>query len=291
MLDNLRAMVIFASVVNHGSFGGAAKELGITTSAVSQQIRALEGDLGVVLLHRSTRKLSLTEAGANLYDFAKNIVKSAQEAKDSINRLRDGIFGSLRLATTPKLAYEHIFPALSKWLNKHDELSLMIFTNNHKMDMIEERVDLAIYFSDIVEEIDNPLITTKQLLVASTQYIEKYGMPNTFDELKNHKTIGSTNSQPLSFVGHSESIKISSRLATNDDALALYLAKEGYGILKTNQLNAQKYLKTGELIPILPHAELPPLVLHAKTANKEQQPIKVQQCLAVLKDYFANLQN
>ena len=115
MLDNLRGMAVFASVVNHGSFSGSARELGITTSAVSQQIRSLENDLGVVLLHRSTRKLSLTEAGAGFYEAAKNVVSAAEQGKMRVNQLRDELAGSLRIATTPELGVNHVLPALSNW--------------------------------------------------------------------------------------------------------------------------------------------------------------------------------
>lgn len=291
MLDNLRAMAVFASVVHHGSFSGAGKELNITTSAVSQQIRALEMDLGVVLLHRSTRKLSLTEAGASLYESAKNIVHFAEEAKDNVGQLRDGLLGNLRIATTPKIAREYIMPALSVWLNKHNDLSLMIFTASQKIDMIDERVDLSVYFTETGSDgdIGVPLAKVNQFLVASPKYLAHKGTPQTLDELEQHSFIGETNHSNLSFLNKREVVKISSRFATNDDALALSLAKSGQGILKTNELDAKDALHAGELVPILGNFELPKLILHAKTLSKEQQPAKVWRCLEVLTDYFAKL--
>ena len=143
MLDNLRGMAVFASVVRHGSFSGAAKELGITTSAVSQQIRSLENDLGVSLLHRSTRKLSLTEAGESLYSSATQMVKAAEQGRDSVIQLKDELSGSLRIATTPELAKAYLLPALSDWLVEHDNLSLNIISRDN-LDMIEDRVDVAL---------------------------------------------------------------------------------------------------------------------------------------------------
>lgn len=288
MLDNLRAMAVFASVVHHGSFSGAGKELNITTSAVSQQIRALEADLGVVLLNRSTRKLSMTEAGESLYESAKNIVRFAEEAKDNVGQLRDGLLGNLRIATTSKLACEHIVPALSVWLNKHNDLSLMMFTGN-QVDMIEERMDLSIYFSEANNnnDIGVPLAKVGQMLVASPEYLAKQGTPQTLDDLTQHNFIGSSNNNTLVFVGKKDTIKVPSRFATNDEDLALRLTQNGQGILKINELDIKDFLKTGELVPILPEFELPKLVLHAKTLSKEQQPAKVWRCLEVLTDYFA----
>lgn len=285
MLDNLRAMAVFASVVHHGSFSAAGKELGITTSAVSQQIRALELDLGVSLLHRSTRKLSLTEAGASLYESATNIVKSAEEARDNVSQLRDGLLGNLRIATTPKLASEHILPALTVWLDKHHDLSLMIFTDN-QVDMIDERVDLSVYFDEPSADMGVPLAKVEQILVASPEYVATNPVLS-LDELSNHQLIGQSNHGSL--IVNQQVFKFSARFATNDDALALHLAKTGHGILKTNRLDAKSLLATGELVQVLPEAVLPKLVLHAKTLNKEQQPAKVWRCIEVLTQYFAEV--
>jgi DNA-binding transcriptional LysR family regulator len=113
MLDNLRSMAVFASVVERGSFSAAARDLGITTSAVSQQVRSLEHEMGVVLLHRSTRKLSLTEAGHAFFQSCQEMVEAAQRGRIRINELRDELIGDLRIATTPELGANHVVPALS----------------------------------------------------------------------------------------------------------------------------------------------------------------------------------
>lgn len=290
MLDSLRGMAVFASVVRHGSFGGAAKELGITTSAVSQQIRSLEEDLGVVLLHRSTRKLSLTEVGASLYESAKIMVKAAEEGRDNVGQLRDGLLGSLRIATTPELARQYILPALSVWINKHEDLSVRILTDNVAVDMIDERVDLAIDFAPRSKEIGVPLSEGAQLLLASPNYLEKFDPIVTVKQLENHHFIGLNDNESLQFSknGEIDVIRPKSRIMTNDNSLALSLAKDGYGLVKTNWLNAKNALKSGEMVQVLPEFSLPNVVLYAKTLSKEQQPAKVWRCLEVLTDYFAS---
>lgn len=97
ILDNLRAMAVFVAVVRHGSFSGAAKELGITTSAVSQQIRSLENELGAVLLQRSTRKVSLTEVGELFHQSAMQMVAAAQMGWHQVSCFRDEIMGNLSI--------------------------------------------------------------------------------------------------------------------------------------------------------------------------------------------------
>ncbi|HBG83392.1 MAG TPA: LysR family transcriptional regulator, partial [Acinetobacter radioresistens] len=108
MLDQLRAMGVFACVVEKSSFSGAARELGITTSAVSQQIRSLENEMEVILLHRSTRKLSLTEAGQAFFHSCREMLAAAERGKVRINELRDELVGDLRIATTPEIGAMHL---------------------------------------------------------------------------------------------------------------------------------------------------------------------------------------
>ncbi|MDO4250282.1 MAG: LysR family transcriptional regulator [Moraxella sp.] len=289
MLENLRGMAVFASVVRHGSFSGAAKELGITTSAVSQQIRSLESDLGVVLLHRSTRKLSLTEAGASLFESAKSMVKAAEEGRDNVSQLRDGLLGNLRIATTPELASNHIVPALSEWVEKHADLSLRIVTSSAAVDMIDERVDLSIYFTTQSKEVGVVLAKVPQVLLASPAFLASIDAIDSPKALNGVSFIAQADGEALvvSKGAVKETVKPYSRFVTNDAALALRLAKEGYGVVKSNLLEAKEALDKGELVQVLADCELPVLTLCAKTLSKEQQPAKVQRCLEVMTDYFA----
>lgn len=283
MLESLRSMAVFASVVRHESFSGAAKELGITTSAVSQQVRSLELDLGVVLLHRSTRKLSLTEAGESLYNSAINMVRAAEEGRDNVSQFRDELLGNLRIATTPKLASEHILPALSVWLDKHSDLSLHLVTANDSVDMITERVDLSIHFA--LPNADNgvPLAKVPSLLVASPEYVRT--LNEATDSYSYINVVGGVNEMPV--LGNDEkSLKPVVRFNTNDSDLALMMAKKGYGVVLTNTLEAKPYITSGELVAVPCTQSLPMLVLYAKTLSKDKQPAKVWRCLEVLVEYF-----
>lgn len=290
MLENLRGMAVFASVVRHGSFSGAGSELGITTSAVSQQIRSLEVDLGVVLLHRSTRKLSLTEAGASLYESAREMVRAAEEGRDNVSQLRDGLLGSLRIATTPELARDYILPALSVWINKHEDLSVRILTDNTPIDMIDERVDLAINFAHKNTNFGVPLTKVPELLLASPAYLSKCEPIDTVAQLETHPFVNLADNEVLQFQkdGDAHSIRPRSRVLTNDTSLALTLAKDGYGIMKSNLLNAKTALADGSLVQVLPDYELPTAILYARTLNnKGQQPAKVWRCVEVLTEFFS----
>lgn len=296
MLDNLRGMAVFASVVGHGSFSGAAKELGITTSAVSQQIRSLENDLGVVLLHRSTRKLSLTEAGASFYEAAKDVVHAAEQGRIKVNQLRDDLAGTLRIATTPELGVNHILPALSTWIAAHDDLGIHFVADNRYVDMIDERIDIAVRMGPSVGDanlLSYPLADVRQVLVASPQYLRQYEPIQKPKDLESHKLIlldlmKDYHQLDLTHTetGKKSRIKMTTRLETNNVFLATTLAKKSHGLLRLAEMDVQQSLQSGELVEVLPDYQLPSFVLYAVTLNREQQPAKVVRCLEVLKKYF-----
>ena len=299
MLDNLRGMAVFASVVRHGSFSGAAKELGITTSAVSQQIRSLENDMGVVLLHRSTRKLSLTEAGASFYESAKDVVAAAEQGRIRVNQLRDELAGNLRIATTPELGVNHILPALSTWISAHDDLNIHFEADNQYVDMIEERIDIAIRMSP--NQNDNsvsmfPLTEVRQLLVASPHYLRQQHKVTELKELTKLNMIGVSllkDPNQLDMInietGKKTRVRMSARIQTNNIMLATTLAKEGHGIARIMSLDIQKELANGDLVEVLPGYQLPSYMLYAVTPRREQQPAKVTRCLEVLTKHFAKV--
>ncbi|HDK8954629.1 TPA: LysR family transcriptional regulator [Acinetobacter baumannii] len=299
MLDQLRAMGVFACVVEKSSFSGAARELGITTSAVSQQIRSLENEMDVILLHRSTRKLSLTEAGQAFFSSCKEMLAAAERGKIRINELRDDLIGDLRIATTPDLAVQHIIPALSHWMSAHRGLSVHFEVGHRYIDLIEERIDIAVRMSSTaVEESDSviPMAFVDQILVASPSYLNQTSPILHPNDLNNHELLSinaMNDSRSFNFqhakTGEKLNIEMASRLQSNNLQVAKALCQQGHGIARILYLDAQKELKNGSLIEILPDWKLPAFTLYAEIAKHDQQPMKIQRCVEALKQYFSQL--
>ncbi|MDH2665012.1 LysR family transcriptional regulator [Acinetobacter baumannii] len=299
MLDQLRAMGVFACVVEKSSFSGAARELGITTSAVSQQIRSLENEMDVILLHRSTRKLSLTEAGQAFFSSCQEMLAAAERGKIRINELRDDLIGDLRIATTPDLAVQHIIPALSHWMSAHRGLSVHFEVGHRYIDLIEERIDIAVRMSSTaVEESDSviPMAFVDQILVASPSYLNQTSPILHPNDLNNHELLSiNAMNDSLSFnfqhakTGEKLNIEMASRLQSNNLQVAKALCQQGHGIARILYLDAQKELKNGSLIEILPDWKLPAFTLYAEIAKHDQQPMKIQRCVEALKQYFSQL--
>ncbi|MEI1754182.1 LysR family transcriptional regulator [Acinetobacter baumannii] len=299
MLDQLRAMGVFACVVEKSSFSGAARELGITTSAVSQQIRSLENEMDVILLHRSTRKLSLTEAGQAFFSSCQEMLAAAERGKIRINELRDDLIGDLRIATTPDLAVQHIIPALSHWMSAHRGLSVHFEVGHRYIDLIEERIDIAVRMSSTaVEESDSviPMAFVDQILVASPSYLNQTSPILHPNDLNNHELLSinaMNDSRSFNFqhakTGEKLNIEMASRLQSNNLQVAKALCQQGHGIARILYLDAQKELKNGSLIEILPDWKLPAFALYAEIAKHDQQPMKIQRCVEALKQYFSQL--
>ncbi|EHU1489298.1 LysR family transcriptional regulator [Acinetobacter baumannii] len=299
MLDQLRAMGVFACVVEKSSFSGAARELGITTSAVSQQIRSLENEMDVILLHRSTRKLSLTEAGQAFFSSCQEMLAAAERGKIRINELRDDLIGDLRIATTPDLAVQHIIPALSHWMSAHRGLSVHFEVGHRYIDLIEERIDIAVRMSSTaVEESDSviPMAFVDQILVASPSYLNQTSPILHPNDLNNHELLSinaMNDSRSFNFqhakTGEKLNIEMASRLQSNNLQVAKALCQQGHGIARILYLDAQKELKNGSLIEILPDWKLPAFTLYAEIAKHDQQLMKIQRCVEALKQYFSQL--
>ncbi|MFW2004807.1 LysR family transcriptional regulator [Acinetobacter baumannii] len=299
MLDQLRAMGVFACVVEKSSFSGAARELGITTSAVSQQIRSLENEMDVILLHRSTRKLSLTEAGQAFFSSCQEMLAAAERGKIRINELRDDLIGDLRIATTPDLAVQHIIPALSHWMSAHRGLSVHFEVGHRYIDLIEERIDIAVRMSSTaVEESDSviPMAFVDQILVASPSYLNQTSPILHPNDLNNHELLSinaMNDSRSFNFqhakTGEKLNIEMASRLQSNNLQVAKALCQQGHGIARILYLDAQKELKNGSLIEILPDWKLPAFTLYAEIAKHDQQPMKIQRYVEALKQYFSQL--
>ncbi|EEY87770.1 MULTISPECIES: LysR family transcriptional regulator [Acinetobacter] len=299
MLDQLRAMGVFACVVEKSSFSGAARELGITTSAVSQQIRSLENEMEVILLHRSTRKLSLTEAGQAFFHSCREMLAAAERGKVRINELRDELVGDLRIATTPEIGAMHLVPALSHWISAHRGLSVHFEAENKYIDLIEGRIDIAVRMSSKIEDSNLtavPLARVEQILVASPSYLNQSAPISRPEDLKNHDLIPinvMNNYQQFSFqhgvTSEVVDLEMRSRLYSNNVLVAKSLCQHGHGLARILYLDVQKDLINGSLVEVLPEWKLPAFTLYAVISRREQQPMKIHRCLDALKQYFSQL--
>lgn len=298
-MDKLNRMAVFAVVVAEGSFSAAGRRLGMSPSAVSQHMRTLEQDLRVTLLHRSTRKLTLTDAGAAFYPGCKAMLHEASQAEQRLAEMRDTLVGELRIATTIGLGGAPLAQALAPLLQAHPKLSLRILANDEIINLIEVRADIALRVNrqlDDASYIAHPLAVWPMVLCASPRYLNRCGIPETPDELSQHQWLENTNEAvPASIELHrnnGETRKISlPDIATGSSSMNVLRAftLEGIGISIQPLYEIEYELKRGDLVLLLPEWRPAPLKLHALTLERVHTE-KSRQAMQCLRDYFQNYQ-
>ena len=227
------------------------------------------------------------------------MVEAAEQGRIRVNQLRDELAGNLRIATTPELGVNHILPALSTWMSAHDDLNIHFEADNQYIDMIEERIDIAIRMTPVTH--DNsvtmlPLTEVRQMLVASPHYLRQHDKVSEPKDLNKLQMIGISlvkDPYQLDFnnieTGKKTRVKLQSRIQTNNVFLATTLAKEGHGVARIMSLDIQRELASGELVEVLSGYQLPSYMLYAVTPRREQQPAKITRCLEVLTKYFEKI--
>lgn len=190
-MDRFAAMKTFVRVAELGTLSAAARELGLTQPAVSQQVAALERHLDMRLFHRSTRQLALTEGGETYYQHARQILLAVDEAEESAGELSSTLRGNLRLHGPVGFGQMHLSPIVIEFQRRHPDLTIELVLDDRFADLIAEGVDVAIRFGDLKSSdlIARKLATFERILVASPDYIAAHGKPQTPDDLIRHRYI------------------------------------------------------------------------------------------------------
>ena len=293
MMDDLKRFAVFAEVVRSGSLSAAARHLGISTSAVSQQLRALEQQHGVTLMHRSTRKLTLTESGRNLADHCEALVASAVRARQQLVLARDAPEGELRMSAPMGFA-RCVAPALAPLLADHAALRLHLEIDDQMIDLIDARIDLAIRAGQLADSgwSARRLCGIDFLLCAAPTYLARVGAPRLPHELVAHEWLTPPRGgRPLPLqmrdaAEAGEAIEIAPRITSNSQVSLQQMCVAGLGLAFVVSTDAQDDLQAGRLVRVLPAWHVPPMPLWAVTPQRDAQPAKVRHAIAALRDYL-----
>lgn len=190
-MDAIGDMTVFAAVVKAGSFVGAARRLGMTASGVSRRIGRFEDRLGVRLLNRTTRRISLTEAGEALYERCDEILASIEEAEEAALHLRRAPRGVLRVAASDAFALKVLIPFLTGFQARYPELRVVLVQGDGPIDLLASRIDVAIRFElpTSTSFVARKLIDDPWIFCASPAYLEAHGRPRTPDDLAGHRCL------------------------------------------------------------------------------------------------------
>ncbi|WP_077032689.1 LysR family transcriptional regulator [Pelomonas sp. KK5] len=297
MLDQLKRMAVLATVVDQGSFAAAARQLRTTTSAVSQQIRALERDMGVTLLHRSTRKLSLTPAGERFHEGCAAMLAAARGAQQQLQQLRDAPEGELRVAAPVGFARQ-IGPALAPLLQAHPKLSLHLEVEDGFTDLVAHRIDLAVRFGRLPDSswVAQRLGEKAMQLYGAPAYLARRGVPAGLADLAMHDWLllrPDTGGAHTLILHNAEnerySLDLRPRASSNNQLTLQQLCEAGMGLALLSPDDLEP-LPTGRLVPLLPGWRLPALPVYALTPQRDAQPAKVRHAIEALSARLSDAQ-
>jgi DNA-binding transcriptional LysR family regulator len=292
-MDQLKRMAVFAEVVAAGSLTAAARRLGMTPSAVSQHLRQLEGALGLALLHRSTRKLTLTEAGARYIEGCTAMVAAARAADQALARHRDEPEGELRIAAP--IGFGGLLARALAPLRRHPRLTLQLLLDDALVDLIEARVDIALRAGSLPDSslVARRLGSMGTQMCAAPSYLAERGWPLVPQDLAAHDWLGgrpsSMGGQTLvlhSDGGETATVPVTSRAQASQVTALHALCVAGWGISVVVSDDDRRALADGRLVPVLPQWSLPDLPVYAITPRRGEQPAKVRHGLALLAAHF-----
>lgn len=257
-MDTLTAMKVFCSVVENDSLAGASRTLNVSPSVVSKQLSGLEDRLGVRLLNRTTRRVSLTEVGSAYYERCKRILADVDEAEIAVSQAHSAPRGLLKVTAPTTFAHRHVAPHLPEFLDRYPEVEVQLLVNDRVVDLVDEGIDLAIRIAQLKDSslIARKLAVNHRMIVASPDYVEKWGKPETPDQLGDHSLITYAPGNPINdwhfMVDNQQKIlRAKGTLAMNNGDSVLQTVLAGGGLAMLAAFMAGEHVKTGKLVTLL----------------------------------------
>lgn len=293
-MDKLNALASFVRSVDLGSFSAAATHLGISQPAVSQQVRALEDNLGTRLLNRTTRRLALTEAGERYYVYASDIVERLAEADRSVQSVKAQMSGTLAIGLPIGFSESTLGNFLIEFKRNHPCLVLDVSLSDTFVDIVKERLDVAIRVGEIKDEtlIVRRLGIIERCLIASPGYLDRAGRPQHPSDLKQHeylfyKGIATGFDVPLvGSNGEHTTTRIGPTMMVNNSTTLYDATLAGLGISLNKRWLVETDIREGLLEEVLPEWTYPSHPIHAVYPSNRFIPLKVRRFVVALAEFL-----
>jgi DNA-binding transcriptional LysR family regulator len=293
-MDRFLEMQTFTAVVDAGSFVGAADALGVSKAATSRYVVELETRLGVRLLHRTTRRLSLTEEGRVFYDRSKELLGQLDEAEAEVTARSDAATGLLRINAPFTFGILHLAPLWGAFRALHPKVTLEVTLADRVIDLVEEGFDVAIRIATLENStlISKRLATTRMILCASPQYLAKHGTPQHPSDLAQHDVIAYSywaTRDEWRFTGPDGAVSVHTRpcIYSNNGETCLAAALAHQGIILQPSFLVDRDLAGGGLVELMPEYKSIELGIYAVYPTRKHVSAKVRALIAFLSEHFA----
>ena len=288
-------MTAFVRAVELGGFSLAARDLGLTPSAVSKLVTRLEDRLGVRLLDRTTRRLALTPEGEAYFHRSQRIVADIAEAEDEVASFRGEPRGILRVNVGTAFGIHQLVPALPEFLSRHPEMRVELTLTDRVVDLIEEGADIAIRLGTLGDSslVARKICELERVVCASPAYLRRHGTPGKPEDLHEHNCLSvdyapSLRRWPFAIDGAVRHVEVNGNVSANNADALLELALLGAGVIRLSEVIVAEALRDGRLVPLLAgvhHSE--PLPLHAVYPQGRHRSPRIAAMVDFLVERFA----
>lgn len=278
----------FSALAGAGSLSAAARELGITTPAVSKRLALMESRLGLLLVNRSTRRMGLTSEGELYLAHARRILGEIDDMAQLLGAAKAMPTGLLRVNATLGFGRSHIAPLISRFVRQHPQVEVQLHLSVNPPALTDDAFDVCIRFGAPPDAriIAKYIAPNRRLLCAAPAYLAKFGTPKVPNDLTRHHCIGIRQGEQAYGVWRltsgrgksatTEAVKTRGTLTTNDGEIAVNWALDGHGILMRAEWDIERYLKNGRLVQVLPQCQTPDADIHAVYPQRHQLAARVR---------------
>lgn len=276
-------MAFFQVLMRCGSLSAAARELGLTTPAVSRRLAMLETRLGVQMLNRTTRRISLTPEGEEYLIQARRILVDIQDMENALSQSLSEPRGHVRVNATLGFGRSHVAPVISQFCKAYPSVQVQLHLSVSPPPLSEDAYDVCVRFGEPPDSrvIARKVAKNQRLLCASPTYLARHGTPRAPAELGRHNCISIHHGDEayglwrLTSGRRTEAVKVTGSMSTNDGDIAVAWALDGHGILMRAQWDIDKYLRSGRLCQVLENYATPPADIYAVYPQRHQKARRV----------------
>ena len=277
-IDDLLGLRVFEKVVTLGSLTAAAQALGISLAAASKRLSKLEQYLGVQLIHRSTRRLSVSDEGQTLFDYAQRIVSELEQAEEAILQKSEQISGTLTITSPNSFGRRHLVKLIAEFRQLHPNIIIQLLLSDSIEEMISEGIDVAIRYGELPDSrlVARRLLNNDRILCASPDYLAQNGTPQTLDELYQHHCIIISRHTEINWAFPTQTLHIQQAISCNDGEAAHAMALNGMGIVLKSYWDVAEDLSTGKLVQVLPEQAVISAPINIITLKNQHQPARIR---------------
>jgi len=288
-------LAFFSALARAGGFSSAARELEVTTPAVSKRLAQMEARLGVLLVNRNTRRISLTQEGEIYLTHARRILAEIDDMEHQVTSSVAAPKGLLRVNATLGFGRGHVAPLISRFAKGNPEVQVQLTLTVDPPPLAEDSFDVCVRFGEPPDArvVARRLAPNRRLLCAAPAYLARHGIPKVPHDLTRHNCICIRQGDEayglwrLSGGRRSETVKVRGSLSTSDGEIAVNWALEGHGILMRAQWDIARHLHSGRLVQVLENYDTPPADLYAVYPQRHQGAARVRVFVDFLADSFA----